>query len=57
MNVDPETMPEEDRFPDTKTFVVNYNKISTRTPVPNHCLGFSYIRLEYYELEQNFDDI
>ena len=27
--VDPQTMEEEDNFPDTKTFFVKYNKIST----------------------------
>ena len=29
----------------------------TPGPVPKHFLVFSYVRLEYYELYQNFDDI
>ena len=31
--------------------------MSTTGPVPKHWLGFSYIRSQYYELYQNFDDI
>ena len=41
MYVDPETIPLEDHFPATKTFVENYKKILTPGLVPKHCLGFS----------------
>ena len=44
------------QFPTTKTFVVNYKKISTLGPVPEHWLEFSYIRSKYYDLYHNFDD-
>ena len=47
---------EENYFPDTKTFVRDYNKRSTPGPVPKHLIGFSYIRSEYYELDLNFDE-
>ena len=53
--VDPETMLEEEYFSATETFVANYKIISTPVPVPKHCLGFSYIRSEDYELDHNFD--
>ena len=53
----PQTMPVEDNFPDTKTCVGNYNKMSTPWIVPKHWLGFSYIRLEDCELDKNFDDV
>ena len=56
MYVDFETITVEEYFSAKKTFVKNYRKISTPGPVPKHCPGFSYIRLEYYELDQNFDD-
>ena len=56
MYANPETMPGEDYFPATTTFVNNYNKISSPRPVPKHWLGFSYIRSEDYELDENFDD-
>ena len=36
MYVDPEKIPAEDYFPDTKIFVGNYNKFSTPGPVPKH---------------------
>ena len=49
-------MPLEDHFPAIKTFVVNYNKITNPGTVPENWLGFSYIRSEDYELDQNFDD-
>ena len=51
----PKTMPVEDPFPDTKSLVENYNKMSTPGPVPKHCLGFSYIHSKYYELDHSFD--
>ena len=35
---------------------LKYKKISTPGPIPKYWLGFSYIRSEYYELGQNFDD-
>ena len=41
MYVDPETIPVEDHFTATKTFVDNYNKISTPRTVPKHWLVFS----------------
>ena len=56
MYVDPETMPVEDHFPATKTYVVNRTKISAAGPVPKHCLAFSYIRAEDNELDYKFDD-
>ena len=54
MYVDPETIQVEDHFPDTKTFVANYNKISNPGSAPKRCPVFSYIRSE--DLDQNFDD-
>ena len=48
MYVDPETIPVEDHFTATKTFVDNYKKISTPRIVPKHWLVFSYIIYEYY---------
>ena len=56
MYVYPETMPVEDHFLDTKTFVVNYKKISYPGPFPKHWLGFRYIRSEDYNIDQKFDD-
>ena len=56
MYVDPETIPVEDHFTATEMFVDNYKKMSTTGPVPKNWLGFSYIRSEYYGLDQNFDD-
>ena len=56
MYVNPDTMPVEDHFPDTKNIVVNYKNMSTPGTVPKYWSGFSYIRSEYYELDQNFDD-
>ena len=41
MYVDSKTVPVEDHFPDTKTFVVNYNKMSTAGPGLEHCLVVS----------------
>ena len=55
MYVYPETMPVEDHFTDTKPFVVNYKKISTLGTFPKHCLGFSYICSEDYQLYMDFD--
>ena len=55
MYVDLETILVEEYFPDTKTFVKNYKKISTPGPVPKYWLGFSHIRSEDYELDLNFD--
>ena len=37
-------------------YIVEYKKMSTPGTVPKHCLGFSYILLEEYELDQNFDE-
>ena len=54
--VDPQTMPVGDHFTATKTFVLNYKKMSTPGLVPKNWMGFSYIRLEDYQLDQNFDD-
>ena len=56
MYVYPDTMPVEDHFTATKTFVVNYKKMSTQGPVPKHWLGQSYIRSEDYYSDQNFYD-
>ena len=56
MYVDPETMPVKDNFHPNKTFVVNYNKMSTPGPVPERWIELSYIRSENYELNQNFDE-
>ena len=56
MYVDPEIILVEDYFPDTKPFVVNYNKISTPVPVSKNWLGFSFIRLEDCDLYLNFDE-
>ena len=55
MSVDPETIPEEDYFRATKTFVEKYKKTSTPRSVPKHWLEFSCIYSEYYELDMNFD--
>ena len=44
MYVDPDTIQLDERFPDTKTFVVSYKKTSTPESFPKHFLGFSYIR-------------
>ena len=41
MYVDPQKMTVGDHFPVTKTFVVNYKKMSTPGPIPKHCLIFS----------------
>ena len=57
MYVDPETMPAEDHFPDTETFVVSYKEISAPGTVPKHWLGFSSIRSKDYELDKNSDNI
>ena len=38
MYVDPETMEKDGYFPDTKTFVADYNKMSNSDPVPKHWL-------------------
>ena len=54
--VDPKTMPVEENFNATKTFVGNYRKISTPGPVPKYWIGFSYICLEDYEFDKNFDE-
>ena len=52
--VKPETIPEEDNFPDTRTFVEKYKKRSTPGPVPKHQIRFSYICLDYFELDIHF---
>ena len=44
-----ETIPVEDYFPATKTFVENYKKISTPGPVPKYWIGSTYICSEDYE--------
>ena len=56
MYVDPQTMPMDDHFPDTKIFVANYKKMSTPVTVTKNWLVFSYIRSGGYELYQNSDD-
>ena len=57
MYVDPNTIPVEDHFPATKVLVDKYNQMSTPETFPKHWLGFSYIRSEYFDLYQNFDDM
>ena len=49
-------MAEVDYFSSRKTSAENYKKFSTPRPVPKHCLGFSYKRWEYYELDLKFDE-
>ena len=44
-------------FPATEVLVDKYNQMSTPGPFPKHWLGFSYIRSEYFDLYQNFDDM
>ena len=56
MYVDPETMPVEAYFPAKKTFIENYNKMSTPRPVSKHCLGFIFIQSYYHQLDMNFDE-
>ena len=46
MYVDPQIISVEDYFPTTKSFVVNYKKISTPGPFPKHWLVFSYIYVQ-----------
>ena len=53
--VDPHKMSVEDHFI-AITFFVDYKKMSNPVTVPKHWLGFSYIRSEDYELDENFDD-
>ena len=55
MNIDPQTMAEEDYFPATTPFVAKYKKIPNPGLVPKHWLGFSYISSEDYDLHLNFD--
>ena len=57
MYIDSDTMQVEDSFPYAKTFVKNYNKISTPGPVPKHWLRFSYVLSKYIELDNNSDEI
>ena len=57
MYVDPNKIPVEDHFPATEVLVDKYNQMSTPGPFPKHWLGFSYIRSEYFDLYQNFDDM
>ena len=47
----------KDHFTSTKTYVLNYNKMSTPGTLPKHWIGFNYIRSEDYELDHNFDYI
>ena len=54
MYVDIDTRPEEDYFIATKKNE-NHKKTSTPGPVPNHWLGFSCIRSEYYEFDMNIE--
>ena len=56
MYVELDTMPPEDNFSDTRTFVDNYKKMSTPGPVPKNWLEFSYICSEDYELDVKFDE-
>ena len=44
MYVDPKKIPLEKNVTATKTFVVNYKKMSTPGPVPKQWLVFSHIR-------------
>ena len=55
MYVYPQKIPGEDNFPATRIFIMNYKNMSTPGLVPNIWLGFSYISLEDYELDKNFD--
>ena len=43
-------------FPAKNIFVADFKKISTPVTVPKHWLGSSFIPLEYYELDMNFDE-
>ena len=52
----PQTVPVEAHFTDSKTFVVNYQKMSTKGQAPKYWLVSSYIRSEDYDLDHNFDD-
>ena len=54
MYVDTETMAEEEYFPSTK-HLFQTTKMSALGPIPKKLPGFSYIRLEDYELDINFD--
>ena len=54
--VDPEKISEKYYFPDRKMLVSNHEKITTPGPVPKYWIGFSYIRLEYYQLYLDFDE-
>ena len=49
MYVYPNIIKAEEYFPNTKTIVENYNKISTPGQVPKHWLGFSYTCSEDYD--------
>ena len=55
MYIDPETMIQEDYFPDTKTFVAKYKRRSTPIIVPKKWIELSYINSKDYELYLNFD--
>ena len=43
-------------FPTTKFFVENYMQIPTPGKVPKYWIKFSYIGLEDYELDLNFNE-
>ena len=54
MYVNPDSIPVEDYFPETKTFFDKYKKMSTPGPVPTHLIF--YIGLEDYQFYLNFDE-
>ena len=56
MYVDPDTIPVEANFLDTKTYVVNHKKMSTPGKFPKHWLVFSHTRSEDYELDNKYDE-
>ena len=49
MYVDPETIPEEEYFQETKTFIDDKKKMSTPWPATKYWPEFSYIGSEDYE--------
>ena len=48
-------MPVEENFTATKNICWEVHKILKYRSSPKHLLGFSYICLKYYELDQNFE--
>ena len=56
MYVNPDSIPVEDYFPETKTFFDKYKKMSTPGPVLKYWLVFDYICSEDYELDVKLDE-